>query len=41
MGVRDVGDNPLLEQYGEDRRALGATGGTESAAFTGAIASLR
>jgi hypothetical protein len=33
--VGDVGENPVLEQYGEDRRALGTTGGTESAAFTG------
>ena len=41
LGVRDVGENPVLEQYGEERRAFGSTGGTESAAFTGAIASSR
>ncbi len=35
LGVSDVGENPGLEQFGEDRRALGPTGGTESAAFTG------
>jgi hypothetical protein len=35
LGVSDVGENPVLEQNGEERRALGCTGGTESAAFTG------
>ena len=33
--MRDVGENPVLEQYGEDRCSLGSTGGAEPAALTG------
>ncbi len=35
LSVSNVGENPVLEQFGEDHRPLGTTGGTESAAFTG------
>jgi len=35
LGVRDVGENFVREQLGEDGCTLGTTGGTESAAFTG------
>jgi hypothetical protein len=35
LGVGGVGENPVLEQLGENRCPLGAAGGTEASALAG------